>query len=159
MSKCDLTSEGQQTIQTAVDASVIMTANGTTHTAEEVTVYVCDLYMIIQVQLLKEAPRYFSLGKMRAESGYSCEWHPGQLSYLIKDGRNIECKTDNHISLLVPGVQATVHQTKAVGDRKQAGTGCGRPRAKCGNKITRMASTTIRRINSEIFKFDRRISS
>ena len=43
-------------------------------------------------------------------------WLP---SYLIKTSKNIECKTDNHILLVVPGVQATEHQTKALDDRKQ----------------------------------------
>ena len=32
---------------------------------------------------------------------------------------NIECKTDNHIPLVVPGVQAMDHQTRALGDWKQ----------------------------------------
>ena len=35
---------------------------------------------------------------------------------------NIECKTDNHIPLGVPGVQATDHQTHALGDGKQTRT-------------------------------------
>ena len=34
--------------------------------------------------------------------------------------RKIDCKTDNHIPLVVPGVPSTEHQTKAVGERKQA---------------------------------------
>ena len=37
----------------------------------------------------------------------------------LENVRNIECKTDNHNPLLVPGVQATEHQTKALGDRTQ----------------------------------------
>ena len=56
---------------------------------------------------------------MRRKRCYSCELHPGQPSYLIKNGRNFECKTDNHIPLVVPGVQAAVHQTRALGDRRQ----------------------------------------
>ena len=31
----------------------------------------------------------------------------------------IDCKTDNHIPLVVPGVQATEHRTEALGGRKQ----------------------------------------
>ena len=43
MSKSDLTPEEQDTIRKSKGPSVIMTANGTTHTAEVATVYVCDL--------------------------------------------------------------------------------------------------------------------
>ena len=52
MSKSDLTPAEQETIRTSKDPSVIMTATGTTHTTEEATVYVCDLDMFAQVQLL-----------------------------------------------------------------------------------------------------------
>ena len=43
----------------------------------------------------------------------SVVWHPGQPSYLIKNGRN------NHIPLVAPGVQGTEHQTKALDVWKQ----------------------------------------
>ena len=36
-----------------------------------------------------------------------------------QEWENIECKTDNHVPLFVPSVQATDHQTRALGDRKQ----------------------------------------
>ena len=39
-----------------------------------------------------------SLGESCEENGFSQEWHPCQPSYLIKNGRRIECETDNHIS-------------------------------------------------------------
>ena len=49
MSKSDLTPEQQETTV----PSVIMAANGTTHTAEEPAIYVCDLDMFVQVQLFQ----------------------------------------------------------------------------------------------------------
>ena len=55
------------------------------------------------------------LGKVCEDNGYSYEWHAGQPSYLIKS----ECETDNHVLLVVPGVQATDHQTKTLDDWKQ----------------------------------------
>ena len=64
MSKSDLTPEEQETVQQSKDPSVIMTANGTTHTTEKATVCVCDLGMFVQVQLLKESPAVLSLGKL-----------------------------------------------------------------------------------------------
>ena len=38
---------------------------------------------------------------------------------IVKNGRNIEGKTENHIPVVIPGVQATDHQSRALGDRKQ----------------------------------------
>ena len=99
MSKSDLTPEEQETIQTQKDPSVIVTASG-----EETTFFACDLYIFVQVQLLKELPAILSLGKLYEQNGYSYQWHPGQPSYPIKNGRTIECKTDNHSPLVVPGV-------------------------------------------------------
>ena len=75
--------------------------------------------MFVQVQVLKESPAVLWLGKLCDANGYSFEWHPGQPFHLIKNGRNIECKTDNYILLVVPGVQATEHQAKALGHRKR----------------------------------------
>ena len=62
MSKRDLTPEELETIQMSKGPSVIMTANGTTHTTEEATLYVCDLDMSVQVQSFKESPAILSLG-------------------------------------------------------------------------------------------------
>ena len=119
MSIRDVTPEEQETIQKSKDPMVTMTANGTTHTTEDVTVYVCDLDMFVQVQWLKESPALLSLGKLCEENGCSYAWHPGQPSYFIKNGKNIECRTVKHIRLVVPGVQATEHQTKALEERKR----------------------------------------
>ena len=52
-------------------------------------------------------------------SHFPYEWLPGQPSCLIKNGKNIECNIDNHIPLVVPGAQATEHQTKSLGERKR----------------------------------------
>ena len=83
-----------------------MTVNGTTHTTEDTTMYVWYLDVFGQCQLLKESPAVLSLRNLCEEHGSSCEGHPGQPSFLIKTWKNIECKTDNHIPLVVPGVQS-----------------------------------------------------
>ena len=117
----DLSPEEQETKRKSKDPSIIMTANGTTHTTEEVTVFVYDLDMSVQVQLLKESPTVLSLGKVCEPkrflrmSGIQVSHH----IYLINNGRTIECKTDNHIPLVVPGVPATGHQTHFLGNQKQ----------------------------------------
>ena len=102
--------EEQESIQELKDPSVITSANGTTHTTEEATVCVCDLDMFVHIQLLKESPAVLPLGKLCEENAYSYEGHPGQQSYLIKNGKKIK---------VVASVQATGHQTKALGDWKQ----------------------------------------
>ena len=65
------------------EPSVIMTANGTLQTTEEATVFVFDLDMLVQVQLLKESLAV----QLCAQNGSPYEWHPGQPSYLIKNWR------------------------------------------------------------------------
>ena len=61
MSKNDLTPEGRETSK---DPLGIVTANGTTHKIEEATVYVCDLDMFVQDQLMKESPAVLQLCKL-----------------------------------------------------------------------------------------------
>ena len=53
------------------------------------------------------------------KNDYSYEWRPGQPSYLIENWRKNDCKTDSHILLVLPGVQATKHQSEGLDDRKQ----------------------------------------
>ena len=93
-----------------------MTANGTT---EEATENACDLGMFVQVQLLKES-RSVSFGKLCEANGSTYEWHPGQPSYLIKNGRTSSVTPTTTSLLVVFGVSAAGHHTRAVGDRKQA---------------------------------------
>ena len=92
ISESDVTTEGEETARKSKDPSVMMAANGTTHTTEETTVYVCDLEMFVQVQLLKASPAVLSLEKLCEENGYLYEWRPDQSSYLIKNGRTSSVK-------------------------------------------------------------------
>ena len=97
--------------------SVLVTAQGTIHTLEEATVkgfgHVCSS------SIIKELPAVLLLGPLFEEHGCSYERHPGQPPHPIKNGRQIECKTDNHIPEVVPRVQASKHQTKVLDDRKR----------------------------------------
>ena len=131
MSKIYLTPEEQETIQKSKDSSVIMTSNDTTHTIDKGTVRA--LNMFVQVQFFRESPAVFSLRKLCEENGYSYEWYPGQQSYL-------KCKTDNHIPLAVPGVQAAAHQTKTLDDWKRP-QAVGDHESSAETQSTRMAST------------------
>ena len=66
MSESDLTPVEKKTIRKSTVASVVMTANGTTHTTEEATatVYVYGLDIFVGVKLLTESRAVLSLGKL-----------------------------------------------------------------------------------------------
>ena len=67
--KGDVTPEEEGTFRTSKDPSVSMTANGTTETTEEATVYVYDVGMFVEVELLKESPAVLFLGKLCERNG------------------------------------------------------------------------------------------
>ena len=51
----------QETIQKSKDATIIMSANVTTHKTEEATLSVNDMDMFVDVQLLEDSPAVLSL--------------------------------------------------------------------------------------------------
>ena len=55
------------------------------------------------VKLLEDTLAVLSLGKLCEDHGYSCEWTVGQKPQLIKDGRRIQCSTENYVPIVVPG--------------------------------------------------------
>ena len=82
---------------------------------------------------------------------HSYERHPGQPSYLIKNGGNIECTTDNHIPMLVPRVQATQHQTKALSGRRES-----RHESRVGTQLPEWLNHSRKDWQGGSFKFERR---
>ena len=82
----------------------MVTANGEVQTYEEAQVYVHDLDLFVTVQILDDTPAVQSLGKLCEEHGYSCEWSSGQKPHLTKQEKNIFCKTENFVPLVVPGM-------------------------------------------------------
>ena len=66
--------------------------------------YVYDLDLFVTVQLLEETPAFLSLGKLCEEHGYTNEWARGQKPHLTKQGKNVPCKTENLVPLVVPGL-------------------------------------------------------
>ena len=75
-----------------------------------------------------------------------------------EEWENIDCETDNHIPLVVPSGQASEHQTKDLGDQKQA-EAVGDHERSVETQLPECLSTIHGRIDVGIFKFDRRISS
>ena len=102
----------------------------------------------------KNHPRH-SLGKLVEEHGYWYEWHAGQPSCLIKHGGTMESKTDSHIPLVVPDMQATDHQTRALGDRKQT-RAVGARAQQVETEMQKWLPPFTEGLTGEIVKFDRR---
>ena len=103
--------------------------------------FVYDLDLFVPVQLLKESLRgIFRWENCAKKTVIWTNCISCQPSYLIKNGRRIVCKTDNHIPFVVPGVQAIWSPDPSSG-WWEADTSCGRPWATSGNRLTRMAST------------------
>ena len=73
-----LTPEEQETIQTPKGSVSYFDSEPLTRLKKQQNIYVNDLDMAFQVQLLKESPAVLSLGKLCEENGYSYLWHPGQ---------------------------------------------------------------------------------
>ena len=157
MSDSDLTPKEQETIQHSKAPSAIMTANGTTHATEEATVTVCDLNMSVQAHFLKESPAVLSLGKLCEENGYLHEWHPGQPSDLVNNGRTSRVTPTTSLPWWSQACKQPNTRRRLWTTRSRHG--CGRPRVTCGNRITRTASISHGRIDEVILKFDRRLSS
>ena len=68
--------------QKSKDLTVIMTANGTTHTTEEATVHVCDLD---SSSIIERITRGALAGEIvRSKRLFACDWHPVEPSYLVK---------------------------------------------------------------------------
>ena len=104
MSKKDLSSEEIRTVKRSRNPTAVLTANGEVHTYEEAQVFVHDLNQFVRVQLLEETPAILSLGKLCKNHGYSYEWVSGQEPQLTKNDKNIICKTDHLVPLVVPGL-------------------------------------------------------
>ena len=85
LSKEDLSSGKLATRRRSRNAITVVTANGEVRTNEEAQVYVHDLYPLVTVQLFEDTPAVLSL----------------------KDGSNILCKTENHVTLVVPGLSSS----------------------------------------------------
>ena len=75
-------------------------------TNEEAQVYVYDLDLFVTVQLLEDTPAVLSLGKLCEEHGFTSEWASGQTPHLTKQGKEILCKTENVLLMVVPGLSS-----------------------------------------------------
>ena len=78
----------------------------------EATVYVEELDFFVTVKLLEDTPAVLSLGKLCEDDGYSNEWTGGQKPHLMKDGRRIQCSTENYVPIVVHGL-STVSSSSA----------------------------------------------
>ena len=104
LSNKDPSSGELETLRRSRNLITVVSANGEVQTNEEAQVYVHDLHLFVAVQLLEDTPAVLSFGKLCEEHGYTYEWTSGQKPHLTKDGKNILCKTENHVPLVVPGL-------------------------------------------------------
>ena len=56
--------------------------------------------------ITRKTPAVLSLGKLCEEHGHHYEWASGQKPRLTKQGKNILCKTENFVPLVVPGLSS-----------------------------------------------------
>ena len=107
ISKKDLSNAEMDTLTKSCSPTIVITASGEVQTHEEATVYVKELDIFLTVQVLENTPAVLSLGKLCDENGYSYEWINGQKPYLIEDGIQIICNTENFVPIVVPGLSSS----------------------------------------------------
>ena len=76
-------------------------------THEEATVYVRKLDIFLTMKVLEDTPAVSPPGKLCDEHGCSYEWINVQKPHLIKNGIRIQCKTENFVPIVVPGLSTS----------------------------------------------------
>ena len=102
ISKKDLSNAEMDTLTKSCSPTIVITANGEVQTHEEAIVYVKEFDVFLTMKILENTPAVLSLGKVCDENGYSYEWINGQKPHLIKNGIQIQCDTDNFVSIVFP---------------------------------------------------------
>ena len=103
LSKRDLSSGEMDTVRRSRIPTTVVTANWEVQTNEEAQVYVHDLDLCVTVQILGDTPAVLSPGMLRDEHGYTYERVSGKQPRWTKQGKNILCKTQNFVPMVVPG--------------------------------------------------------
>ena len=106
-SKKDLNSAEMDTLTKSCCPTIVITANGEVQTHEEAKVYVKEFDIFLTLKVLENTPPVLSLGKLCDENGDSYQWINGQKPHLILNGIRIQCKTENFVSIVVPGLSAS----------------------------------------------------
>ena len=107
ISKKDLNSAEMDTLTKSCSPTIVITAKGEVQTHEEATVFVKELGIFLTMKVLEDMPVVLSLGKLCDEHGYSYEWINGQKPHLILNGIRIQCKTENFVPIMVPGLSTS----------------------------------------------------
>ena len=66
-----------------------------------------ELDLFLTMKVLEDTPAILTLGKLCDEHGYSHDWINGQRPHLIKNGIRIQCKTENFVPIVVPGLSTS----------------------------------------------------
>ena len=78
LSRKDLNSATLDTVRAFSNPATVITVNGVVQTNEDATVYVFDLDLFVEAQILEHMSAVLSLGKLCEDHGYSYEWTSGQ---------------------------------------------------------------------------------
>ena len=62
--------------------------------------YTDDMDVFVTMIVFEDSPAVLSLGFLCAEMGYSYEWRKGECPSLVKNGRIIRCKLENHVPIV-----------------------------------------------------------
>ena len=65
------------------------------------------------VKLLEDTPAVLSLGKLCEDHGSSYEWTSGRKPHLVKNGKWIQCNTENYVPIVVTGLSTTSSSTSS----------------------------------------------
>ena len=104
-SRKDLNSAELETVQVSKNTTTLVTPNREVQSNEEATVCVKQLEFVT-VKLLGGTPAVLSPGKLCEDHGYAYGWITGQLPHLIKDGKKIQCHTENYVFIVVPSLSS-----------------------------------------------------
>ena len=85
----------------------MITANGEVQTREEAQVFVDDLDLSVTVQILDDTPAVLSVGTLCEEHGFSYDWASGQKPHPTQNGKRILRKTENFVTVDVPGLSSS----------------------------------------------------
>ena len=99
LSRKDLNLAELETVRVSRTPTTVFTVNGEVQTNEEATV--------------KDTSSVLSFGKLCEEHGYSFEWASGQKPQLTKNGKLVQCNTENLVPIVVPGLSTGSSSTTA----------------------------------------------
>ena len=102
LSRKDLNSAELETVRVSKSPTTVVAASGQVRTNDEATVYVKKLFIRDSNASRRYTDSSLTFYTLCEDHGHSREWTSGQKPYLIRDGRRIQCSTENYVPIVVP---------------------------------------------------------